>query len=288
MTTPKLSRIRLPLSPKPTLTNSTIRSPTVRHHTTSTINTSEINHFNALASSWWDPHGPSRLLHLMNPPRHTFLRSCLASHPTQPSKNLHLLDVGCGGGIFAESAARLPHFSSITAIDPSPSVLTVAQAHLALDPPLHATNKLTYLQSSIEDLPRTKQYDVVSMFEVLEHVSNPSNFLREATQRVKPGGWIVGSTIARTWTSWVVTNVIAEEVLGVVPRGTHDWRKYVNEYELRAWFVKLTAGTDVGGMDGGRWDFRSQGVVYVPGFGWRVVEGGEKFGNYFFAARRME
>lgn len=93
---------------------------------------------------------------------------------------------------------------------------------------------------------------------------------------VKPGGWLIMSTIARTWTSWLVTNVMAEDVLGIVPKGTHEWSKYVNESELRAWFAKRQ----------GWGSMRSQGVVYVPGFGWKEVSGGEQLGNYFFAARR--
>ncbi|KAL2187481.1 S-adenosyl-L-methionine-dependent methyltransferase, partial [Thermothelomyces heterothallicus CBS 203.75] len=109
----------------------------------SSVNETEISHFSALASSWWDPHGPSRPLHLMNPLRHEFIQSCLAS-----SSGLRYLDVGCGGGIFAESAARLPSTASVTAIDPSPTILAVARAHAKRDPALAGGGgggKLTYL-----------------------------------------------------------------------------------------------------------------------------------------------
>ncbi|KAF2800178.1 hexaprenyldihydroxybenzoate methyltransferase mitochondrial precursor [Melanomma pulvis-pyrius CBS 109.77] len=251
----------------------------------SSVDPTEVSHFNALASSWWDPHGPSRLLHLMNPLRHEFITRCRTTVPitipTTPSQ-LRYLDIGCGGGIFAESAARLPGTLSVTAIDPTPEVLKIAEAHRRRDPTLLVDGRLTYLNQSIEDLtPPTSPaegYDVVTIFEVIEHVNAPGPFLERVLQHVKPGGWLVLSTIARTWTSWVVTNVVAEDVLGIVPKGTHDWEKYVNETELREWFGKRGWGSN-GGM-------KTMGVVYVPGLGWKEVPGGEGWGNYFFGVRR--
>ncbi len=140
--------------------------------------------------------------------------------------------------------------------------------------------KLTYLNTSIEKLPQLKSpedaYDVVTLFEVIEHVNAPGPFLEHVLPHVKPGGWLILSTIARTWTSWLVTNVVAEDVLGIVPKGTHDWAKYVNEKELRDWFAKKEGWTSV----------KSLGVVYVPGVGWKEVGGGEQWGNYFFGVRR--
>ncbi|KAK7179786.1 hypothetical protein DPSP01_003260 [Paraphaeosphaeria sporulosa] len=249
----------------------------------STVDPTEVSHFNALASSWWDPVGPSRLLHLMNPLRHTFISRCrAASSSVSSNSNLRYLDIGCGGGIFAESAARLAHTASVTAIDPTPEVLKIAEAHKRRDPTLAAPGKLTYINTSIEDLPQPKTpqegYDIVSLFEVLEHVNAPGPFLEHIMPHVKPGGWLVLSTISRTWTSWLVTNVMAEDVLGIVPKGTHDWAKYVNESELRDWFY---------GKPG--WgELKTMGVMYVPGFGWKEVTGSEGWGNYFFAVRRAE
>lgn len=170
----------------------------------------------------------------------------------------------------------------MTAIDPSPDVLAVAKAHARRDPGLKG--KLEYLNTSIEGLevPRTEEemVDVLSLFEVIEHVEHPSAFLEQCAKFVKPGGWVVMSTIARTWTSWVTTKVVAEDIVGIVPRGTHEWRQYVNEEELRGWFL---------GEKGERRGWNSplkRGVVYVPGLGWRVVPGSEKLGNYFFAIRK--
>ncbi|KAI0888435.1 ubiquinone biosynthesis O-methyltransferase [Annulohypoxylon maeteangense] len=260
-----------PSNPNPTDTTYTSVSP------------EEVSHFNALASSWWDPQGPSRILHLMNPLRHDFIRTCRSSVPNDPpppSTGLKYLDIGCGGGIFAESAARLPTTASVTAVDPSPEVLSIAKAHAKRDPALRS--KLVYINTPIELLPAPKTpedgYDVVSIFEVIEHVENPAQFLDRCTPFVKPGGWLVLSTIARTWMSWFTTNLVAEDLLRIVPRGTHDWRKYINEGELRNHFLlKRTEWTEP----------RCMGVVYVPGLGWREVRGSEKVGNYFFGVRRV-
>ena len=243
---------------------------------TSSVSATETAHFSRLASSWWDPHGPSRLLHLMNPLRHDFIRTCLPPAPSPPHPHLSYLDIGCGGGIFATSAARLPTTHTVTAIDPTPSVITIAQTHQRRDPAL-SPPRLTYLNCAIEDLPSSvEKVDIITLFEVLEHISSPSAFLDSCVKQLKPGGWIIGSTIARSWTSFLTTKMIAEmPVLGVVPRGTHDWGKYINPDELKGWFEKE-------GWEG----WRTRGVVYLPAVGWRVVEGSEGWGNYFFGVQK--
>lgn len=241
----------------------------------------------------------------MNPLRHDFISSCLASSPKLNSEErtlssedgLRYLDIGCGGGIFAESAARLPGTRSVTAIDPSGEGIAVAKSHASHDPIFQEEGRLEYLHTSIEefvsswpqiaaaplrDQPKTttRQYDVVTMFEVIEHVNYPGPFLASCLPLVKPGGWLVISTIARTWASWLTTKVLAEDLLRVVPRGTHDWGKYINAAELREFFQGKGWGVD-GGM-------RSMGCMYMPGLGWRVLSGagGERWGNYFFGVRR--
>lgn len=211
----------------------------------------------------------------MNPLRHDFINGCLNSQLDQPKTDaLSYLDIGCGGGIFAESAARLHSTQSVTAIDPTPQCVAVAKGHARKDPAL--SSKLIYKQSSIEQLDIPKDgYDIVSVFEVIEHIDQPAAFLEKVQPFVKPGGWLVMSTIARTCMSWLTTNLMAEDVLRIVPKGTHDWNKYINENELRAYFA------------GKGWNSpRVMGVVYVPGLGWKEVSGSEKVGNYFFAVRR--
>lgn len=216
----------------------------------------------------------------MNPLRHDFIRTCHASQPDPPapSPKLRYLDVGCGGGIFAESAARLPNTASVTAVDPTPEVLKIARAHAARDPSL-TSSKLTYVSGTVETLPlpanHDDKFDVVTLFEVIEHVDKPSAFLERCGVFVKPGGWLVLSTIARTWTSWFTTNLMAEDVLGIVPKGTHDWDKYINVGELRNYFAQKPGWSAP----------RVMGVVYVPGMGWKEVPGSEEVGNYFFAVR---
>ncbi|KAK3682598.1 S-adenosyl-L-methionine-dependent methyltransferase [Podospora appendiculata] len=285
--TPTLLRHGLRASRTASAAGPAILTAPARWTSSSSVNADEISHFNALASTWWDAHGSSRILHLMNPLRHDFIRSCRSSSPVSstsaPSSapKLRYLDIGCGGGIFAESAARLLDTSTVTAVDPSPLILAVAKQHAQKDPTLMSRQKLTYLNASIETLPTptspAEQFDIVSLFEVIEHVDQPAAFLDRCGAFVKPGGWLVMSTIARTWTSWLTTNLVAEDLLSVVPKGTHDWHKYINEDELRGHF----RGKSEWGAP------RVVGVVYVPGLGWKEVGGSEKIGNYFFGIQRI-
>ncbi|KAI9654430.1 MAG: Hexaprenyldihydroxybenzoate methyltransferase, mitochondrial [Alyxoria varia] len=259
-------------------------------------------HFSALASSWWDPHGPSRLLHLMNPMRHQFINTCLESAtfppPDPTTASQHYLDIGCGGGIFAESAARLSGTASVLGVDPNPEVLQVAREHAKRDPflTLPTSNagagteeqrsqrpRLRYLNTTLEDLPlpnptESDGFDVVTLFEVIEHLPHPAQTLDSISQHIKPGGWMILSTIARTWTSWATTKVVAEDLLGMVPRGTHDWEKYLNWSEIQEWL-----------RGSGKWNMQSSrvmGVVYVPGLGWKEVPRSEDYGNYFLGVRK--
>jgi len=176
-------------------------------------------------------------------------------------------------------------------------VIAVAKAHQRSDPAL-SEPKLRYLNCAIEDLPlpssaaspspletdketRTEAEgaDIVTLFEVIEHVTSPSQFLHKVTPHLKPGGWLIGSTIARSALSFLTTKVIAEApVIGVVPRGTHDWNKYINPGELAEWFEK----------EGGWAPMKTAGVIYLPGLGWKMVDGSETFGNYFFGVQKFE
>jgi polyprenyldihydroxybenzoate methyltransferase/3-demethylubiquinol 3-O-methyltransferase len=251
---------------------------------TSSVNATEVSHFNTLASEWWDPHGSSRLLHLMNPLRHEFINHCLATNPlpANTANKRKYLDIGCGGGIFAESAARLGATRSVTAVDPTPEVINVAKRHQRTDPLLLQPGRLDYQNIPVESLPLAAEpeeaFDIVSLFEVIEHIQSPPAFLRTVLQHLKPGGWFIGSTIARTGTSWFTTKFMAEEVLRMVPRGTHDWSQYIQPSEMREW---TKSHPD---LDHGSWHV--MGVVYVPGFGWKKVGGSEDWGNYFFGIRK--
>jgi polyprenyldihydroxybenzoate methyltransferase / 3-demethylubiquinol 3-O-methyltransferase len=252
----------------------------------SSVNHEEVSHFNALASSWWDSHGSSRLLHLMNPLRHDFIQKCTEPDGDADRKSLKYLDIGCGGGIFAESAARLANTASVTAIDPTPEVIAVARKHQRQDPLLLQPGRLEYKQSAIEDLPipssPEQAYDIITVFEVIEHIRKPSAFLQSCIKYLKPGGWIIGSTIARTNVSWFTTKFMAEDVLRIVPQGTHDWNQYIQPNELKQW-ARVQPELDAT-QEGEGW--RVMGVVYVPGLGWKEVGGSEEWGNYFFGMRK--
>lgn len=272
--------------------------------------------------------GPSRVLHLMNPLRHEFIASCLAEGPPtydhqqqqaeQAQAHLHYLDVGCGGGIFAESLARtIPstenktvtptRAASITALDPSSTLIQIAREHARTDPTVEAhlrTGRFSYQNRTLEDLIEStatgekKQFDIVTLFEVLEHIdpstSSPLAFLTNCLRLVKPGGWLVGSTIARSFPSFLVNKVIAEAPwpIGVVPRGTHEWSKFVNPDEVKVWVQEgLMRGRDGASekagseaLQGSQW--KCEGVMYFPGLGWKIVKGSEDWGNYFWAVRK--
>lgn len=325
---------------QPNFSHLTTHPSTPRWHSTTSVSADEVSHFSSLANSWWDPMGPSRILHLMNPLRHDFIASCLAESPPPSSSsssdttaNLHYLDIGCGGGIFAESLARtIPldpaapaqtptRAASMTAIDPTPTLIQIAREHARLDPTVDAhlrSGRFRYLNTTLEDIvsapaaePKTpsqpqpqpqpqphRQYDIVTLFEVIEHIdpktTTPQAFLSNCLRALKPGGWLIGSTISRTVPSFILNQLIAEAPwpIGVVPRGTHEWAKFVNPPELRAWAQEALMRADdgaagrggAGSLKGMRW--MCVGAVYVPGFGWKMVPGSEEWGNYFWAVRK--
>ncbi|CAG7943572.1 unnamed protein product [Penicillium olsonii] len=316
---------------RPTITSLTSpMNPTHQTRTHTSVSADELSHFSGLASSWWDPMGPSRILHLMNPLRHEFIASCLSegtteANPDPTSANLHYLDIGCGGGIFAESLARtIPstpqsqaptptRAASMTAVDPSTDLINMAREHARMDPAVHAhlqDGRFRYLNTTLEDVLESKtgpvveqaqaqaQYDVVTLFEVLEHIdpktSSPLGFLSNCLRALKPGGWLIGSTISRTLPSFILNQVIAEAPwpIGVVPRGTHEWSKFVNPPEVKGWLQEgLMRAADTPTARGGAeqvkgMQWKCVGAIYIPGFGWKMVPGSEDYGNYFWAVRK--
>lgn len=223
----------------------------------------------------------------MNPLRHDFIRTCLAREAREPGEKLRYLDIGCGGGIFAESAARMRNSAGVVAVDPTPEVIAVAKQHARQDPTLMEPGNLQYINTAIENLDQhlpdaaARQFDIVTLFEVIEHIQHPAPFLRNCLDSLKPGGWLIGSTIARHPVSWFTTKFMAEDVLGLVPRGTHDWNQYIQPHELRDWARQQP---ELSTSDGPGWQM--QGVIYVPGLGWKQVDGSETIGNYFFGVKK--
>jgi 2-polyprenyl-6-hydroxyphenyl methylase/3-demethylubiquinone-9 3-methyltransferase len=199
---------------------------------TNTKDTAQIAGFDAVSSEWWDEKGPFAPLHRMNPARMTYIRERTASHfgisprDFTPFKGLSFLDIGCGGGLVCESLARLG--GSVTGIDAAPQAIATAKAHSAA-----VSLPIVYKNLAAEDLvAQKKTFDVVCALEILEHVQNPAAFVSMCAKLVRPGGLVILSTLNRTWKSYALGIVAAEYVLGWVPKGTHDWKRFIRPSEL--------------------------------------------------------
>lgn len=184
----------------------------------------EIRKFEQLASRWWDPEGEFKPLHEINPLRLEYIdqRAHLAG------KNV--LDVGCGGGILSEGMARLG--AKVTGIDMGQAPLEVARLHL-----LESNLEVEYERIPVERLAeeRPGSYDVVTCMEMLEHVPDPESAIRACAKLVKPDGWVFFSTINRNPKSYLFAIIGAEYVLRLLPRGTHDFAKFIRPSELDRW-----------------------------------------------------
>jgi 2-polyprenyl-6-hydroxyphenyl methylase/3-demethylubiquinone-9 3-methyltransferase len=185
----------------------------------------EVARFNALASRWWDPAGEMRLLHRMDPVRVSYIkqRARLAE--------ARCLDIGCGGGILSESLAR--EGADTTGIDLAEDSLEVARLHQAGS----GLTRLRYRKATAEELAVSKagRYDIVTCMEMLEHVPDPAAVIGDCARLVRPGGEVFLSTINRSTRAWLVTVLGAEYLLGLLPRGTHDYARFIRPSEIDAW-----------------------------------------------------
>jgi 2-polyprenyl-6-hydroxyphenyl methylase/3-demethylubiquinone-9 3-methyltransferase len=180
----------------------------------------ELEKFENLAHRWWDPQGEFRPLHDINPLRLEWI----AQHA--PLAGSRVLDVGCGGGILAEAMAR--RGAHVTGIDLSEKALQVARLHL------HESKlDIRYEKASVEDF--TGEFDVVTCMELLEHVPEPESMVAACARLVRPGGQVFFSTINRNPKAYLFAVIGAEYVLGLLPRGTHDYMRFIKPSELSRW-----------------------------------------------------
>ena len=184
----------------------------------------EIEKFESVASRWWDPESEFKPLHDMNPVRLNYIRGKVDIN------DKHILDIGCGGGILTESMA--PFGASTSGIDMGKTPLVVAQLHAA-----ESGLDIDYQQISAEDLAREKPeaFSVITCMEMLEHVPDPAAIIQACATLAQSGSDVFFSTISRTPKAWLAAIVGAEYVLNLLPKGTHEFKKFIRPSELSSW-----------------------------------------------------
>jgi len=238
------------------------------------VDREELARFAAIAPQWWDETGAFQPLHRLNATRLEFVRDRLAAHFGRDVKarralaGLKLLDIGCGGGLMSEPLTRLG--CGVTGIDADEKALAVARQHAR-----HQNLSIDYRAESVETLAaRKERYDAVLALEVVEHVTDPAQFLALAGGLVKPGGALVLSTLNRTPRAYLFAILGAEYILRWLPRGTHSFRKFCRPSEL----ARALAGAGLRIED-------MAGLSYDPARGaWRV--GGDLQVNYLIFASK--
>ncbi|MEY4871416.1 MAG: hypothetical protein RLZZ563_746 [Pseudomonadota bacterium] len=202
--------------------------------TQTTVDPAEVAKFEAMAAEWWDPNGKFKPLHMLNPCRLDYITSQIAAEfdrdLTQPLplKGLRILDIGCGGGLLSEPMARLG--ATVVGADAAPRNIPVAQVHAE-----QSGLQIDYRHTTAEDLAAAgEQFDVVLNMEVVEHVSDPQGYLTACQMLLKTNGLMICSTLNRNPKSFVMAIIGAEYVMRWLPKGTHDWNKFITPDELYA------------------------------------------------------
>jgi len=188
------------------------------------LDRAELAKFEALAGQWWDPAGPLKTLHQINPLRLAYIQA------RTPVAGRQVLDAGCGGGLLSEALAR--EGANVVGIDLAGDSLAAAQAHAALE---GLTIDYLKIDAASHAQRNPEAYDVVTCMELLEHVPDPAALVEACAQAVKPGGAVYFSTINRNLKSFLLAIVTAEHLLKLVPRGTHEYVKLIRPSELAAW-----------------------------------------------------
>lgn len=202
--------------------------------TQNTVDPAEVAKFEAMAAEWWDPNGKFKPLHQMNPCRLDYIVDQIAAEfgrdrtSLHPFEGLRLLDIGCGGGLLSEPMARLG--ADVVGADAAPRNIPVAQVHAA-----QSGLTIDYRNTTAEALADAgEQFDVILNMEVVEHVADPLAYLTACRKLLKPGGLMICSTINRNPKSYMMAIFGAEVVMRWLPRGTHDWKKFLTPDELFA------------------------------------------------------
>ena len=198
------------------------------------VDPAEIAKFAALADAWWDPEGKFRPLHRLNPTRLAYIRDTAAARfgrnplGPKPLAGLCLIDIGCGGGLLCEPLTRLG--AKVTGVDAGERNVAIARAHAQ-----EGELDIDYRQATAEDVEAGgERFDIVLSMEVVEHVSDPAGFMAACAGLVAPGGLLIAATLNRTAKSFALAIVGAEYLLRWLPRGTHDWRRFLRPSELAA------------------------------------------------------
>jgi len=240
------------------------------------VDRSEVLKFEALAEEVWDPAGPMRPLHLLNPVRIGYVRTQAAAtlgtpdaRSLRPLRGLRLADIGCGAGLLAEPMARLG--AAVTGIDPSPRSIEMARAHAA-----SGALAIDYRSCTVEALAAAGEaFDIVLAMEVIEHTPDPDLFIAELADITRPGGLLVLSTLNRTLRAYLLGVLAAERVLRWLPAGTHDWRRFLAPSML----ARLLRRRGFRVLD-------STGVAFRPSHG-DFVSSSDRGVNYMLSAVRV-
>ena len=184
----------------------------------------EIDKFEQLASRWWDPHSEFKPLHDINPLRLDYINR------RAPLRDRSVIDVGCGGGLLSEGMARLG--ARVTGIDMGEAPLSVARLHL-----LESGLEVNYQRSTVEDMAAShpQAFATCTCMEMLEHVPDPASVVQACADLVSPGGQVFFSTINRNPKAYLFAIIGAEYLLRMLPKGTHDYRKFIRPSELERW-----------------------------------------------------
>ena len=180
------------------------------------------NIFDKLSDEWWNETGSFEALHSFNPLRIKFILSSVG----KSIKSLKILDIGCGGGILCEPLARLG--AEVTGIDENEKAILVAKEHAK-----KMNLKINYKLGNISDISFQKKFDIITCMEVLEHVQNVDLLIKKSKEYLKIGGFFLGSTINQTITSYLAAIFIAENILKIVPKNTHEWSKFIRPNKLK-------------------------------------------------------